>query len=175
MLTPDSWGTSLREDAGEHAGILVALWVPQQQAKQLARLGTERTESMHVTLAYCKTGTYENAVKAVDALARRAKGLYGVTVGAGTFPKSKSSDNKVVVWAKPYVPGMAQLRSNVVKALAKVGVVAKSDFAWTPHITLAYIDQKAKLPEVPRLPLRFTKITVSQGDRRQDFRLGGPK
>lgn len=172
-----SGATAVRESAGDHKGILVALWVKPDVAKKLARLGTEMGKEMHVTLSYSKTGTFEQAARAIADVAKKARTrLYGHTIGVGTFPPSTHSDDKTVVWAKPYVPGMATLRSQVVKALAKAGVTTARDFGdWVPHITLAYVDKKGRLPEVPKLPLVFDAITVAQGERRQTFPIGGAR
>lgn len=175
-LVPESWGADLRESNGEHKGILVALWLKPQVAKRLAKLGTEPADEMHVTLSYSKQGTFEDAVRAVGAAVKKSSRLYGNIVGAGTFPPSESSDEKVVVWAKPNVPNMAFLRSKIVKALDAVGVHSSRDFnTWVPHITLAYVDKKATLPTVPKLPLVFDAITVAQGERRQTIPLGASR
>jgi len=59
------------------------------------------------------------------------------------------------------------------QALAVENYFVASNHGYTPHITLAYVDQDASLPveNIPMLPLVFDTITLAIGDDRYTFPL----
>lgn len=163
----------LREAGGDHKGVLVALWLKPDAARQLAKPGGEAADTLHITLAYCD-GDYADAVPVVRRLAAAHAPFFGAVRGTGRFPASETSDGKDVLWAKPVVEQLAPFRAKLAAALTAAGVVPRSDHAWNPHITIAYVEPGSTgLDTVPSVALRFEALTLAQGDRRQHFPFRG--
>jgi len=55
--------------------------------------------------------------------------------------------------------------------MERVECMVFDDFAYTPHITLAYIDEDAPMPikNVPDVPLVFESIWLVAGDERTEY------
>lgn len=163
------------------SGFMVALMLDPQVAKQLALPGGEAPEDLHITVWYGGNAATLGGVGRAQALlaaqqvARESTPLVGRTTGIGRFLASPSSDGKDVIYAVPDLPGLDDLRDDLCDALCACGMEADSDFAYTPHITLAYVEPGAPFPvaTLPALPLRFESLCVCDGPVRTDLPLLG--
>lgn len=127
----------------------------------------------HVTLAYLGPDVDDKALMVAVAATRRAAGEHGPLMlgvgGLGMFPPSDGSDGKTPA----YVPviktaGLAALRNSV----GHLDASGRPD--WTPHITLAYLDDPAAAPapiSAREIPMRT--ITVHRGEDSWSFPLRG--
>ncbi len=142
--------------------------------------GGEDWDELHLTLAYLgKRDRISDQVIAAmqetcDVFARSNAPLEGRIAGLGMFDATENSDGKDVIYAKPDVPGIMEFREQLARALTATGAVVASNFAFTPHMTLAYVEP-GEFPEasVQRLPVRFDTITFSVGGDRTDYPLSG--
>jgi 2'-5' RNA ligase len=164
-------GKALTKAAGVHSGLLVALWLDPASAAALAQPDGEPASELHVTLCYCDAdGLDEAGASAVFAalheMVQVAPSLAGKTSGRGIFPPSEASEGREVRYAVPVVPGLRDFRERVATVLTALGVPPRTDHAYTPHITLAYVEPGAPLaPMGQEVALRFDSLHVRIGDR----------
>jgi 2'-5' RNA ligase len=127
----------------------------------------------HVTICYLggdvDDDSYEHACERAAEAAARMKPLSGTLSGIGTFPPSKSSENKVPAFVPVNVPGIHDLRN----ALADLSASEHKDYK--PHVTLGYYEHGEPLPSPhPEVPVHFTHLSVHRGkDEVRHFPLGG--
>jgi SPP1 gp7 family putative phage head morphogenesis protein len=127
----------------------------------------------HVTVVYLGPDLDDEAfanacARAADAASRVPGPLVGILAGVDSFPPSPSSDGKVPAFIPARIPGAERLR----EALANLS--ASEHVNWSPHVTLAYIDEGDPLPDPgPPVPATFTHLSVHRGDDVQQFPLGG--
>lgn len=160
-----------------HTGLLVALWLDQETAPQLAVSRGEPADALHITLCYC--GDVDDlgelavarAIAAVEREVQWRSPLTGKVGGYGRFLASDSSDGKDVFYAAVDVPGLAEVRQCVATALMEAGCLPSSTHGFTPHITLAYLKPDADNPvdSLPPVGLAFTAVTIMAGSRRIDI------
>lgn len=170
-------------EGSEYTGVMLALYPAPELAQQIAEMsGVDMpAEQLHVTLAYC--GRVENltdeqvagAVLATKRTGEMSEPLTGTVNGLGRFNASQSSDGKDVIYAVVDVPGLEQLRNEVLSQLRYAGCEVASTHGYTPHMTLAYIDAGTESPigAMPTLPLRFDRISVAIGGKRTEYPLSG--
>lgn len=181
-VSDDAMPAALRADANkQHTGLLVALWLNAETARQLALPGGEPAEALHVTLCYCGDTTEMDdltlfrAVAAVDRSVSYSAPLTGKVAGYGRFNASETSDGRDVFYAAVDVPALAELRQGIANELTWAGCPPRATHGFTPHITLAYLDPGAPNPveAVPSWPLRFGAVTVRMGDQGLTIPLNG--
>lgn len=129
-------------------------------------------DDFHVTVVYLgadldDAAFAEACARAADAASRVPGPLVGILAGVGSFPPSPSSDGKVPAFIPARIPGAERLRD----ALADLS--ASEHAQWSPHVTLAYIDEGDLLPDPgPPVPVTFTHLSVHRGDDVRQFPLG---
>lgn len=162
-----------------HTGVMVAFFLNEKVARKLALPDGEPAEDLHVTLAFSgdKSNLKVNPGKLKKTLAgfaSEAKPLTGKTGGIGRFSPSDSSDGLSPVIALVNVPGIQRWRADLVKRLESAGVEIAKDFEYTPHITLAYIDEDEPMPveSVPEVDLKFNEVWLVIGDERTAYPIG---
>lgn len=115
--------------------------------------GDEPLREQHITLAYCGSTDEvdrEAIQKAVFEFAVRGniEPITGHPNGWGVFDNGEQH----VLWACWDVPGLAALRTDLVRALDAAGVSAKTDHDFAPHQTMKYSDDRIeRIPTVPDL------------------------
>jgi 2'-5' RNA ligase len=160
-------------DEAEFDGLLIAAVVPEYVAGALAMEGGVPAEQMHITLAYIPDAddlSDEQAAAALLAfsgIAQSFRPLNGRIGGVGLFNASRSSDGRDVIYANVDVPGLSELRGELVKRLRWQDIPFADNHSFTPHITLAYMEAgtAVSLPEVPTMPLVIDELTFSIGGR----------
>lgn len=166
----------LFESTGEHSGLLVSFWLPQELADRVALdiPDAEKPEDLHITLAYVPDTSGipdENIARAIDILfgMKGQTPLPGEINGYGRFNAALDSDGKDAFFAVPDVPGIDSLHSMVCSILCGAGVEPAKNHAFNPHITLAYLDPSDDTPlhRWPgSIPITIDSISISLGDRR---------
>ena len=151
---------------------MVALFIPSDVGEKLKQKGGEPVEDMHITLAYfaekaADRDDWDEVTRIVEQIAKNHSELKGKINGAGIF-----SNEVDVLWAAPSVPGLAELRDDIVEAVEDAGFTISTDHGWTPHITLKY-DFKGKLPKIEVSDLVLDTLTFARGDNQEHFLLEG--
>lgn len=170
-------------DGSEYTGVMVALFPSPEIAAQIAAMpGVDMPpEALHVTLAYLgKVDTLSDAqiagaIVAAQKLAQRSDPIVGNVNGVGRFNASGSSDGKDVIYAVVDLPGLDEIRADLMEALDECECEPAGDHGYTPHMTLAYIDTGAQSPisMIPTMPLRFDTMSIAVGGKRVDLPLLG--
>lgn len=162
----------------DYSGVMVAFFVPEEQAQKLALEGGQAPERLHVTLAYL--GEVEE-VEALDKLpavvnqwADAQSPIEAKVGGVGVF--NKREDNGIqAFYASVDSPAIQALRADLVGHLEAQGYKVKSEHGFTPHITLTYIPEGGEMPmrEIEPVELVFEQASLSVGDERHDYPLAG--
>ena len=167
----------------ERKGVMVALMVPGEVAKQIAIPGGEAPEDLHCTLAYLgkldnlPIDVIERVVEALEAVACAFAPVTGHVGGIGRFNASKNSDGKDVFYGSYNSPVLPALRQAVVEAIDKSGLEVKKDHGYSPHITLKYLEPGEDLPTqaLPAQAFVAPTISVVAGGERRDIQLKGTR
>ena len=177
---PHHYTRARKADRSADPGVMIALRIPIETAKDIALIGGEPPEQLHVTLAYLgrmsKVGPtgLMSAAAAIGAVAH-APILRGHLSGLGRFAATESSDGKDVLIRLVDVPGLTDLRARLVTALEQRGVNVSKAHDFTPHLTLAYLDPKAHAPRKVELrDVYFDAIELCVNDSATRFPLGQP-
>jgi 2'-5' RNA ligase len=65
------------------------------------------------------------------------------------------------------LPGLAQLRHELLEEVEKAGFAVHKDHDFTPHMTLKYLEKNEEFPgKVDRQPTSFGKVYIVAGDKR---------
>lgn len=165
-------------------GVMLALSLPLEVAKQIALEGGEDPEAMHCTLAYMgraddlPADAKERALSAARSVAAKFGPVLGLLGGIGRFNASTTSDGKDVVHAMLDAPLLPALRHALVEALDAAKLPPKREHGYSPHVTLRYQDTTegdAPLPRLPTMPVVFPAITLSIGEDRVEVPLSGER
>lgn len=146
---------------------MVCLDIPDDVAEQLAVPDGLPPEQLHVTLAYLGTDLDDEQRRQVAAVVTRVAAAYpplsGTVGGLGQFP---AGDSGVPVYVPVDVPGLAELRHDLVEQLRGDGLPVDASHGFTPHITVTYLQPGQELPlPVPPTPVRFDALTWTHGSR----------
>jgi 2'-5' RNA ligase len=156
--------------AEQSSGAMVALYPSWDAAAQLAQVGGEPREDLHVTLAYlgdaAGVGDAAHLAELVAGWAAACAPLAGEVSGVGHF----TAGPEPVTYASVDAPGLSRAREHLLGVLKHGGFDVSQEHGFTPHITLAYDDRDARVENVP---LRFDHVALVLGDHREVFRLRG--
>lgn len=172
----------LLEGTEQRNGVMVALWpTPSAQRKLAARFyGSIVPEDIHLTLVFFgpagKLGHANIATVSsiIDRLATRSPAISGVVSGIGRF-NSTSNTGKDVIYVSFTSPTLDTVRESLIRSLNRSGIPYSTKYGFTPHMTIAYVDQYTLSP-IDRLKpfrIRFSRIGLSVGEWRHDYMLGG--
>lgn len=160
--------------SAKETGVMVAFLLSPAPAEFLALdvPGVEQPEDLHVTLAYLgDVTTLEGAqgavFNAVSAIAREFGPISGQVNGYGVFNGDPGSGSRPL-YANFDAPALPGFREKLIQSLAKYGVEFVNNHGYTPHITLAYLQDGQPVPDitVPALNLSFEFIWVCWGSQR---------
>lgn len=172
------------QDQGPHTGVMVAFFLPESVAQELALDPEEEptatpADELHLTLVYegkldtVPGGTFpaiasERLKRVVAGFAAGAPPIQAQISGLGRFAVGDQ-----VVYASVDAPMLAPFRQRLVDHLKMAGFPISMEHGFTPHVTLGCPDGPAKLD--PPEPRRFTfgSLTVCIGEDRADFPLEG--
>jgi 2'-5' RNA ligase len=176
-------------DPGEHdqptidkSGLMVAFFLPAEIAEEMTVEGGEEPEEMHLTLVFSgplatlPPGSVEKACAAVAEFVKGRAPISGHVTGTGRFNGTAGSPTggKDALYASFSSPELAKFREALVAKLEAIGLGPKTQFGYTPHITLKYLDADEESPvgKQPRHDVVFDTITVASGPHRHDYKLG---
>ncbi len=154
-------------------GAMVAIFIPSEIGEKIKQKDGEPVEDMHVTLAYFQDkqadrDDWDEVARIVEQIAKQHPPLTGKIGGLGVFQNDED-----VLWASPNIPGLAELRDDIVDACEEAGFPLSKDHGWTPHITLKY-EFSGKLPKLPKdLDLKIEQLSFARGDDHEHFDFEG--
>lgn len=157
--------TAQLASGANHDGAMVALFLDPANAAALAVDGGEPADDLHITLAYFDDEAsdrqdWDSIHTLVENVAAKHLPLGGIIGGQGVFATPDGHAH----WAHPDVPGIEDLRHDLVHALDLAGFEVRKDHSFTPHITLAYTDPDADAPPVAYgSEVSFDKLTLAVG------------
>lgn len=170
------------EDGGNvtvepHTGVMVAWFLPEYLADRLQVQGGE--QDLHITLCYLgdlADLTVEQQRQLVGIVSEAVEGqeaLYGAINGTSTFPAMEGKD-QYPWYAAVDIPGLAQLREKLVAKLEDAGIPVVGWPEYTPHVTLAYLDNGTEPPALalPAVSVCIEDVTVAIAGSRRELSLG---
>lgn len=179
---------SLRFDAHEDS-VWVCIVLPDDVAKAIEPLMVGEEEEReggvgpHITLVYLgkrSNFTDEQLARgreAVRAVAAQRAPLQFRFTGAGKFTASKQSDRKTPVYLVPSAPGLASLRTDLLRALKDAGLQKDSPFDFSPHVCIGYVDDpETPVPsEVPQVTWTSDEISFMENPECEEMQLAGSR
>src|SRR5487761_1919826 len=187
LLAPDD----LLTRAERHTGVMVAFFVPDEMATQLAAqvatalpddVQSESARDLHVTLAYLgDSADYtDDAQQRLQQCVASFVGqvntpLYAQLSGVGRFTNVPEGA-KTVLYASVDWPALEDWRQALMAALNSAGFIADGTHGFTPHVTLAYLDAAVPTPTitVPPTRINFPVLTLAIAEARFDYRFPHP-
>jgi hypothetical protein len=158
------------------AGHCIMLEMPADEAVNFAVPGGETAGDLHITLAYLGKGLGLDKMQRVNKVVRSlAHDVITANVGGlGTFEPTENSDGKRVYYAQVASIDIMNFRKLLVDALKHINVEVTSNFEYTPHVTLAYLDETMEYPfEAPPVrAVRFDRLTYKAGVDGYTYQLG---
>ena len=166
-------------DKASGAGLIAAIWLPQDIAQQLAVPGGEAAGDLHCTLAFfgdvadLPEGSDEILTEAIERAVIGMSPLTGKIGGPGRFNPSEATGGKAVIYASLDVPGLTEFRERIVMEAAGLGLEASTEHDFTPHVTLGYAEPDAGglLPVVPSLAVAVNTITIAAGGKQREIEI----
>ena len=168
----------------QHTGVMIAFELGLDTATALASAARQSgiepvaPEDMHVTLCFLgdANGWNHKRMELENNLAVFAQAscpIEGSIGGVGRFNASENSDGMDVVYASFDAPLLAEFRQGLVGMLEEMGMEISRAHGFTAHITLAYVEQGASVPNLvlATIPLCFKSITLYWGDERISYDL----
>jgi len=161
--------TYLHLDAHEGT-VWVAIVLPPAIQEILAGLqvGEQHDNGVgpHITLVHAgrkDSVDPENLMDAIEAVGRIAAlhpALAFRFTGVGKFAPSPQSGAKTPVYLVPSAVGLAELRTDVMRAMKSCGVSPSATFDFVPHVCLGYVDDpNPPLPSVPNITWTTEEIS----------------
>lgn len=186
-MHPDLFGSSIKrkltkwwpfkKKAGADLdGSMIALHLPDEIAKKIQIEGGEPLDHMHITLVYFKDKAkdrddWETISRVVADWAEKTPKLKGKIGGYGIF-KNPDGD---ILYASPSIPGLDELRVQLVKECENIGFEVNDEHGFIPHITLMY-DFDGAIPDLEdKLDIEFDMLYLTQGIDKEGFEFGGKK
>ena len=160
-------------------GCMIALVPPKAVAEQLAELGDESIDQLHVTLVYLgKLGEDDiDPEKTADVLeewADTTPRLKGTYAGHCLFAVSASSDGKVPEVVTVDCPGLTRARTRLVDLLDAAKIAYHDDHDFVPHTTVSYVDESATVAPLDEpISVTFSSVSLFIGEDEQTFKLLG--
>lgn len=155
-------------DYTSHA--MVALYPSLEQVRRYAITNGLAPEKMHVTMAYLGlAGDVDKSAvgKALKLLPARQP----FTAKVSGHARFTGGEEDVLV-ALVDSPDIECLRIDLLEALGKQGISIPRDHGFTPHLTIAYMDEQALTPLVRLEPgeLEFDAVWLKHGKNKTSYR-----
>jgi len=167
--------------AEKHTSVIVALWLPENKSKKLSLSESELPENskpepvsnLHITLLYIgKADALKDKRKLIEAaletIASKYSTIKGMVQGVGCF----SGDGETKPFYASYdSPELPEIRQELVSVIESLGVELDKTHGFTPHITLAYLEKDAELPNVniPDVPIDFDGFTLAWAGEKKHY------
>lgn len=149
---------------------MIAVYPSAEEQGELVIDGGVDADTIHCTMVFLGDANeidLKAAARAVGSVSGSTKPLSGAISGVGLFA---AGDDGYPQLAIPGVNGLAQLRTDLVAALAEENIASPSEHDWVPHITLSYVDDP-ELPDVDAIgkSVTFDQLSLVVSDERKDF------
>lgn len=158
-----------------YQGICIAFQPPAEVSAQLSLFGKNDgalpPEELHVTLAYLPSvDDVEGLVSAVRLFAEKETPFVYCNNGMGVFENGA----EVPLWLSISSPGLPDFRHRLVKHLSTEGFDVANDHGYTPHMTLAYLEEGArpKLGGVQSFKLDANELILMRDGMRRPVPIG---
>ncbi len=178
----DADGNWVKKANDATKGAMVALWPTSGSVnlllKDIPGEIAEPEEQLHLTFAYFGKAddlTDEQRLKIDEVTRTFADGLESVTTkvtGWARFVTQEGEDDAIVALVSN--PEIAKMRDQFVAALEAEGIEYSRDFAFVPHVTVAYM-RKEDVISVPGFvpeEIKFDRITRTFAEDRQHYGIG---
>jgi 2'-5' RNA ligase len=164
-------------------GVMLALFLEDACAREIAIKDGEAPEQLHCTIGYFGKADMlpidfiPKAKEAIADVAARWAPLVGSLGGTGRFNASATSDGNDVVYASVDVPGLTELRADLLKEVEmRTGVKASRKHGYSPHVTLGYVPPTKKVDvRLDTTEVLFTEVYLARGPAKQSFKLSGTR
>jgi len=149
-------------------GEMICIRVDRALADQLAVIGGEPPERMHITLAALEgpfgSDTADRVAKALNTVAERHPKILASLSGVGRFENTDAGEDAVVALVD--APGLEELRADLLKELKRAHVPVMRNHGFTPHITIAYVGfhEQSPVSRIGGLDMKIAKVEYVQGD-----------
>jgi 2'-5' RNA ligase len=148
---------------------MVALFLPDELARQFALEGGEPVEQLHVTLAFLGDAEGLGDPEALQALvggwAAATAPLEGEISGVGLF----TAGPEAVTYLSLDVPELPEARQMLSDLLVLAGQPISTTHGFTPHCTLDYADRTGEVTAGGEA-VQFGAVSVVVGTERTDYR-----
>lgn len=169
QLSSDDMCETEVQKGADLAGVMVALIPGKTLAEKMAIEGGEPAERLHVTLLYFvdkfeDREDWEKLVPILEKICAKHAKLSGRVCGAGRFVMPE----KHVAWNAVDLPGINELRAELLEAAEKAGFEVSKSHSFTPHMTISYMEPEAVYPPVlqDNFPIRFNSVVLVAGDKK---------
>jgi 2'-5' RNA ligase len=164
-------------------GVMVAWFLPNYWADEVAIPGGEPADDLHVTLAYLGDSTeltlpeQQKLILTVGSVITDYTRMQGHLTGTGRFVNGDPED---AYWVGVDIPGLRDLREAIAKALEANGFPLQGFHAggaeWQPHMTVAYLPAGSPTPPLTFNPrsVWVEELTVCIGPTRYTMTLPEP-
>jgi 2'-5' RNA ligase len=145
-----------RRQVPGNKGVMIALIPPGTAARQLAEVGDEPVDQIHMTLAYLgKSDEYEPAqldeLRAVLAqFAWSERPISCQASGTGRF--RAGGDAKDAWYCSVDAPALPGMRERMMQALWAAGFYPSQLHGFSPHMTMEYLERDAPTPDDKDVP-----------------------
>jgi 2'-5' RNA ligase len=165
---------SIKKNVTEN-GVMVAIFLPPQLAGPLSRFADCPAENLHIPLCYIAEDYHDLNDRTLSALSKAVAQIASefapfrvVLSGTGRFARKETEDGvqKEAFYLSVSSPELLRLREALVAALEAYGVPYSTEYAYTPHVTLAYLTpgQPDPLPPLQTaLPFQADELHVAVG------------
>jgi len=169
--------------AAAPTGVMVAWYLSEWTADQVAVPGGEARAELHVTLAYLGDAAdmsvedQRRLTGIVGEVCMTHYRLEGILEGTGRFVNGEDHDP---YWVGVNIPGLDHLRADLVTALVDAGVplqgIGDGKGEYTPHVTVAYLPKDTPSPAMDFRPVNVTldALTVCVGPNQFELSLQAP-
>lgn len=169
------------ENAAEKAlnsGRMIAFYVPIPAAEYIQSLfadvpGDEvKPRQMHITLGLIRDGDNSNIIKTLKNITPQINKFPVEINEFGIFPPTESSENKIVLHAKPKCDAIFDIHEKVFNELKGNGIaIDNGSFDFNPHITIKYCENEPDINIPIKQKFILDKIFLAQGKKRKGFDL----
>lgn len=148
---------------GQPDGVMVGWFVPEWQAEGFEVVGG--VNAHHITFAYLglaanlTTEEQRTVIGVAAEVSARHNGMRGILGGTEVFETPGAR-----AWvARASVPGLEALQADLVQSLSAAGLPVSKRHDFTPHMTLAYLEDGQDPPAVEFTPttIWIDRMTVS--------------
>lgn len=161
----------LRFFSANHAGAMLAVYVPADIASRLALPGGEDPEDMHITLFYFGDAAdvpqagREAIIYTALGIAANAPPLEVVLDGVDVFEENEERP----LIARVASPALEALRADLARAFDEADIEYSKDYEYQPHVTIKYLNQEP-VPPV-QVQESFTATAVEAVFAQEHYRL----